>query len=54
MTSQQKIDVKTRLWDFPVDLKNLMGFAVALWGSAKTETLIRDTKIVIFKGKRLI
>ena len=41
MTSSQQMDGSRDLGNFSVDFKNLIGFAVALWESAQTETLFQ-------------
>ena len=50
--SQQKLDPKIYLYIFLIDFKNFIGFSLALWENAQTDTLFEGTKFVIFKGKR--
>ena len=50
----QKADTVAHFINFHVDLKNLIGFAVAIWGKSKPALYFKGSKMEIFKGKRLV
>ena len=50
----QKSDTVAHFINFHVDLENLIGFAVAIWGKSKPALYFKGSKMEIFKGKRLV
>ena len=54
MKMLQKSDTVAHFINFHVDLKNLIGFAIATCGKSKPAFYFKGSKIRIFKGKRLV